>query len=82
MSLGASKHWSDALQEMTGETEISASALLEYFEPLMQYLREQNGSNYETPESQMVPIIVGSVLGVLLVCGIAFYGYKRCRQND
>ena len=40
LSLGSSKHWSFALKEMTGEEKLDASALLEYFQPLHDYLRE------------------------------------------
>lgn len=41
MKLGASKHWSEALRSLTNETEISAKALLEYFEPLRVHLVEE-----------------------------------------
>ncbi|KAJ1520596.1 hypothetical protein ONE63_003708 [Megalurothrips usitatus] len=43
MALGASVHWREALEELTGETELNATALLEYFEPLHRFLREANG---------------------------------------
>lgn len=43
MALGASVHWSEALEQLTGETELNATALLEYFEPLHRFLREANG---------------------------------------
>ena len=43
MALGASVHWSEALETLTGETELNATALLEYFEPLHRFLREANG---------------------------------------
>jgi peptidyl-dipeptidase A len=42
LALGASKPWPDALELLTGTREMSASALLEYFEPLTKYLEEQN----------------------------------------
>lgn len=43
LSLGLSKHWSDALEIMTnGEKEIKADAILEYFQPLHQYLKQEN----------------------------------------
>lgn len=37
-----SKHWNEALFEMTGEREISASAILEYFKPLSDFLDREN----------------------------------------
>jgi peptidyl-dipeptidase A len=42
LSLGASKHWSDVLEVMTEERKLDATALLEYFEPLYNFLKEQN----------------------------------------
>lgn len=43
LSLGASKHWSETLSILTdGETKLSADAILEYFEPLDQFLKNEN----------------------------------------
>jgi peptidyl-dipeptidase A len=42
LALGASKPWPEALHALTGEREIQASALLEYFAPLRGWLEEQN----------------------------------------
>lgn len=42
LSLGSSRHWKDALEAITGERELSASAILEYFEPLHKYLKNEN----------------------------------------
>ena len=42
LSLGASKPWQDALYELTGETDLDASAILEYFAPLQTWLETQN----------------------------------------
>ena len=42
MALGASKPWPEALKALTGETQIDASALLEYFTPLAGWLKEKN----------------------------------------
>jgi peptidyl-dipeptidase A len=41
---GASKPWQDALFELTGEPEMDASAILEYFAPLQKWLEEQNAN--------------------------------------
>lgn len=40
--MGGSKHWSEALKVMTGETELSADAILEYFKPLHDFLMIEN----------------------------------------
>lgn len=41
LELGSSEHWSVALKKMTGETEVSAEAILEYFKPLSVWLDQQ-----------------------------------------
>ncbi len=41
LELGATRDWREVIREKTGE-EISTRAMLEYFEPLMGYLREAN----------------------------------------
>src|SRR5690606_4122121 len=41
LSPGATKDWRVLLQETTGE-ELSAKAMLSYFEPLMEYLKKEN----------------------------------------
>jgi peptidyl-dipeptidase A len=42
LALGASKPWPDALEVLTGERKIEASAMLEYFAPLRGWLQEKN----------------------------------------
>lgn len=42
LALGAQKPWPDALQVLTGQREMDASAILEYYAPLMQWLEKQN----------------------------------------
>ena len=39
---GASKPWQEVLYSMTGERQMDASAILEYFAPLQQWLKDQN----------------------------------------
>jgi peptidyl-dipeptidase A len=51
MTPGASKDWKEVLKEKTG-SELSAKPMLEYFEPLMEWLKEQNkGRKYTLPEN-------------------------------
>lgn len=48
---GASKDWRAVLKESTGD-ELNAHAMLEYFNPLMSWLKQQNqGRKYTLPES-------------------------------
>lgn len=42
LQLGASIHWSETLEIMTGGKKMDASALLEYFAPLYDFLRAEN----------------------------------------
>ncbi|HVE83744.1 MAG TPA: M2 family metallopeptidase [Myxococcales bacterium] len=42
LSLGSSRPWPDALEALTGERQMDAQALLDYFAPLHAWLREQN----------------------------------------
>ena len=42
LKLGASRPWQDALEHLTGTREMDASAIIEYFQPLMGWLEEKN----------------------------------------
>ena len=43
--MGASKPWPEALEVLTGEKRLDASALADYFAPLKTWLDEQNKKN-------------------------------------
>jgi peptidyl-dipeptidase A len=42
LEMGKSKPWQDELEALTGERQMDASAMIEYFAPLKQWLDEQN----------------------------------------
>ncbi|MDX2209060.1 MAG: M2 family metallopeptidase [Sphingopyxis sp.] len=42
LELGASKPWPDALEAFTGTRQMSGKPMLEYFAPLLEWLKEQN----------------------------------------
>ena len=42
LSMGASRPWPEALEVLTGEKQMDATAILEYFAPLKAWLDEQN----------------------------------------
>lgn len=42
MEMGASKPWPDALEAFTGTRDMDGSAILEYFQPVMEYLEDEN----------------------------------------
>lgn len=51
LKVGATRDWREIMVEATGQ-EISASAMLEYFEPLMAFLQEKNKGRIHTlPEA-------------------------------
>ena len=42
LSMGVSQPWPEALEVLTGEREMDATAILDYFAPLREWLDEQN----------------------------------------
>jgi peptidyl-dipeptidase A len=42
LEMGASRPWPDALEALTGEREMDASAMADYYAPLKTWLDEQN----------------------------------------
>ncbi|CAI5789816.1 angiotensin-converting enzyme [Podarcis lilfordi] len=58
MKLGYSKPWPDAMELITGQHNMSAAALLTYFQPLTEWLANENKRNGETlgwPEYTWMP---------------------------
>jgi peptidyl-dipeptidase A len=45
LALGASKPWQEALETLTGEKQMDATAIADYFAPLKAWLDEQNKKN-------------------------------------
>ena len=42
LSMGSSKPWPEAMELLTGQRAMDAGALMEYFQPLTDWLKEQN----------------------------------------
>lgn len=42
LQLGSSKPWQDAMEVLTGQRNMDASGLLEYFAPLHDWLKAEN----------------------------------------
>lgn len=42
LSMGTSKPWPDAMEVMTGQRQLDAGALLEYFKPMEEWLLKTN----------------------------------------
>lgn len=47
LQLGASKPWQDAMEAMTGQRDVLATPMLNYFEPLRAWLEQKNAENNE-----------------------------------
>ena len=47
LSMGSSKPWPDAMETLTGQREMSAQPLLNYFRPLQEWLEKENARNGE-----------------------------------
>lgn len=47
--MGSSKPWPEAMEKMTGQKRMDASALREYFQPLEDWLKAKNKEMGETP---------------------------------
>ena len=45
MALGASVPWQVVLEKLTGSSKMDAGALLEYFEPLFDWLEQDNAQS-------------------------------------
>jgi peptidyl-dipeptidase A len=44
LSVGASQPWQETLKLMTGEDRVDASAMVEYFQPLLAWLKQENAT--------------------------------------
>jgi peptidyl-dipeptidase A len=42
LAMGSSKPWSEVLQKLTGETKLEPQAMLDFFEPLYNWLKTEN----------------------------------------
>jgi peptidyl-dipeptidase A len=45
LAMGKSRPWPEALEVLTGEKQMDATAILEYFAPLKKWLDEQNSAS-------------------------------------
>ncbi|CAL1542879.1 unnamed protein product [Lymnaea stagnalis] len=46
LHLGSSRPWQDAMEAMTGQRKMDAAPILEYFKPLLEFLKKENGQDY------------------------------------
>ena len=58
LKLGSSVTWEEAVEQVTGSKKISAAPMVNYFQPLMDYLIKENEKNNEEigwPEDSWIP---------------------------
>lgn len=58
MKMGFSKPWPEAMTLITGQSKMSVQPLMEYFQPLIEWLEEENKKNGDTlgwPEYDWTP---------------------------
>ena len=70
LSLGSSKIWEDAMEQLTGGRIMSSQSLFNYFEPLYEFLKAENEKNGEVigwPEYSWEPDTNGWLLMSFLV---------------
>jgi peptidyl-dipeptidase A len=65
LQLGSSKPWPDAMEVLTGQREMDASGLLEYFKPLADWLEKDNKQSgeyigWEPTEKRMYLLILSN----------------------
>lgn len=46
LEMGASKPWHDAMEVLTGQRKMDAQPLLDYFQPLTDWLRIENEGKF------------------------------------
>lgn len=79
LSMGSSRPWPDAMQALTGQRRMSAQPLLNYFQPLTNWLEEENRRNkemigWDTSASKSASLATYSQLS-LLTLGVVISWY-------
>jgi peptidyl-dipeptidase A len=83
LQLGSSKPWPDAMEVLTGQREMDASGLLDYFRPLTDWLEKDNKQSgeyigWEPTEKRMYLLILNN--GNKKECEWMFTQYKPSRE--
>ena len=87
LKLGSSVDWQDALYVLTGSRELSAQPLINYFQPLNDWLAENNideiclPGTYQTSiedDTTFVMIIFLCLLCfIIIICVCGYYAYNN-----
>lgn len=69
--MGSSKHWREALEILTGEKNLNAGTMVEYFKPLYDYLREENSNNGDGNDESSAPhLTTTNIIGCVVIATI------------
>lgn len=89
LRMGSSKPWQDAMEAITGQRLMSAKPLVNYFDPLLKWLKEQNkeentGWSASCPSSIPIPsaLAAGSAnLFISIACFVlcVFFAFFQIR---
>ena len=71
LAMGQSKPWPEALKVMTGSDKADASAIVEYFQPLLDWLKEQNKGEKEGWTLPVDPLLRDNPETVKQLSGLA-----------
>uniref|UniRef100_A0A3B4DX39 Angiotensin-converting enzyme n=1 Tax=Pygocentrus nattereri TaxID=42514 RepID=A0A3B4DX39_PYGNA len=77
MKLGYSKPWPEAMAMITGQPEMSVQPLMEYFQPLITWLEQENKNNGDIlgwPEYSWMPSTTESTAAVVEDSSVDFLG--------
>eukprot|EP00057_Strongylocentrotus_purpuratus_P018666 XP_011673140.1 PREDICTED: angiotensin-converting enzyme-like [Strongylocentrotus purpuratus] len=80
LAMGRSMPWQDAMEALTGQREMKADAILEYFQPLMEWLERTNAENEEVigwPSASAAGVTLSNSPLHLLVLSLMLYLLKH-----
>lgn len=90
--MGRSKSWTTALEAISGDVRMDAKAMLNYFEKLHTWLKEDNDKHnrlrgWKTPSgfaanNRLVTVFIDDVFLVLIVGGIMRCNSRKDRKHD
>ena len=81
LAMGRSRPWQDAMEALTGQREMKADAILEYYQPLMEWLEKTNAENGEIigwPSTSGIYIFI--LMGYS--CRLSTYTLKKNPESD
>jgi len=92
LEMGRSKPWQEAMQVLTGSTQMDARPILEYFQPLLSWLKDQNKNSVcgwhpaSSPNNSFTELLLSIVIAVstVVLCGVmaVIIGIKKYKKQE